>query len=67
MTILVNNKSLELVCPENITAVLQQLQIDYARGLAVAVNNEVIPKSRWETYLLNQHDKMTIIRATQGG
>jgi sulfur carrier protein len=67
MTISVNNKPLELVSAENITAVLQRFQIDYARGLAVAVNNEVIPKSTWETHVLNEHDKVTIIRATQGG
>jgi sulfur carrier protein len=67
MTIWVNNKLVELVSSENITAVLQRLQIDYTTGLAVAVNNEVIPKSTWETHILNEHDKVTIIRATQGG
>jgi sulfur carrier protein len=67
MTISVNNKPVELVSSENITAVLQHLQIDYTKGLAVAVNNEVIPKSTWETHTLNEHDKVTIIRATQGG
>lgn len=67
MTISVNNKPLELVFPENITSVLQRLQFHHVQGLAVAVNNQVVPKSSWETHMLNDHDKLTIIRATQGG
>lgn len=67
MTISVNNTSMELAIPENVTALLHRLQFHQTRGLAVAVNNLVVPKSEWETHMLNEHDKVTIIRATQGG
>jgi sulfur carrier protein len=36
-------------------------------GVAVAINNTVIPKKNWHTTLLNQNDNILIIKATQGG
>jgi len=36
-------------------------------GIAIAVNNTVIPKTDWETTLLNEIDEILIIIATQGG
>ena len=38
-----------------------------ATGIAVAVNNKVVPKTGWESFLLRENDKITVIRATQGG
>jgi len=37
------------------------------RGLAVAVNNNVIPRITWDSFQLNENDTITIIHATQGG
>jgi sulfur carrier protein len=37
------------------------------KGIAVAINNTVIPKSNWETHPLNETDEILIISATQGG
>lgn len=36
-------------------------------GIAVAVNNSVIPKQNWKTTQLNSNDTILIIKATQGG
>jgi sulfur carrier protein len=36
-------------------------------GIAVAINNTVIPKPSWNTHLLNETDDILIISATQGG
>ena len=36
-------------------------------GIAVAVNNNVIPKSNWNQHLLSETDDILIISATQGG
>jgi sulfur carrier protein len=41
--------------------------INDLNGLAVAVNNTVIPKITWSTFQLDENDTITIIRATQGG
>ncbi|MBB1150599.1 MULTISPECIES: sulfur carrier protein ThiS [unclassified Myroides] len=37
------------------------------KGIAVAVNDCVIPKSDWFTHLLSETDDILIITATQGG
>ena len=51
--------------------VLGQLLIDIniieKNGIAVAINNEVISKAKWEATGLSPNDKITVIRATQGG
>lgn len=37
------------------------------KGIAVAVNNQIVPRDRWATTTLQQKDKILIITATQGG
>lgn len=37
------------------------------KGIAVAVNNVVIPRTTWNAFTLKENDTITIIRATQGG
>ena len=37
------------------------------KGIAIAVNQEIIAKEDWETHVLLPSDKLTIIKATQGG
>ena len=51
----------------NLNDLLIEIQLGGARGIAVAVNDKVISKSQWLTFLLSEADKITIIRATQGG
>lgn len=36
-------------------------------GIAMAVDDTVIPKSEWSTFQVSENDKITIIQATQGG
>ncbi|HET8828656.1 MAG TPA: sulfur carrier protein ThiS [Pelobium sp.] len=37
------------------------------QGLAIAINQKVIPKTQWENHLLHSGDQIIIIKATQGG
>ena len=67
MTIFVNNVSVELTSQQDVTTVLQHLKLYQERGIAVAVNNHVIPRDLWNSYRVNEHDKLVIIKATQGG
>ena len=46
-----------------LSAVLQQP----IKGIAIAVNKEIISKETWQTFQLNPGDDVTIIKATQGG
>lgn len=43
------------------------LELQHQKGLAIAVNNVVVSKNNWESHMLKHEDKLTIIRATQGG
>jgi sulfur carrier protein len=36
-------------------------------GIAVAVNDEVVPRSRWSTVALVDGDRVEILTAAQGG
>ncbi|MFT6246456.1 MAG: sulfur carrier protein [Salibacteraceae bacterium] len=36
-------------------------------GIAIAINESIVSKDRWETQHLNQNDTILIIKATQGG
>ncbi|WP_437918464.1 sulfur carrier protein ThiS [Sphingobacterium sp. LRF_L2] len=37
------------------------------KGIAVALNQHVIPRSNWNDTFVKQHDELLIITATQGG
>lgn len=37
------------------------------RGLAVAVNGEVVPRAGWPTRKLRDGDRVEVLAATQGG
>lgn len=37
------------------------------RGIAIAVNNEVVPSAQWSTKRLSDGDRLTIIKAFYGG
>lgn len=52
---------------ENLEPILFAYGIKNRQGIAVAVNNKVIPKSRWNTHKISVHDSITIIKAAQGG
>ena len=37
------------------------------RGVAVAVNDRVVPRARWSSARLEDGDRIELVRATQGG
>ena len=67
MEVFINNQSVSVPDLAKLSEVLVQLDSLNKRGIAVAVNNSVIPKSEWDSYKVDSADKITIIRATQGG
>jgi sulfur carrier protein len=38
-----------------------------ARGVAIAVNGEVVPRADWETFALPQDARVEVLTAMQGG
>ncbi len=67
MNIYLNNKPQEVQAPSVITDVLHSLNITSQKGIAIAINNTVVPRQDWDTYELKAEDNVTLIRATQGG
>lgn len=66
MNIRVNNQEKTL---ENSTSVLQlatELQLP-AQGVAIAINNRMLPRTEWENTHLNENDNVVIIKAACGG
>jgi len=55
--------------PENgkLADVLPLLFIQQADGIAIAVNQVVVPREEWERFVLQSGDNVFVIRATQGG
>jgi sulfur carrier protein len=47
--------------------VTQLLPSDALRGVAVAVNGEVVPRASWHTARLAGGDRIEVLTATQGG
>lgn len=67
MVVFVNNTQHELSFAATIDDALKSCNIDASRGVAVAVNNTVVPRADWPTTALQHNDRLTVIRATQGG
>lgn len=55
------------VLPENLEALLAMELPGKKKGIAVALNNRIIPLSAWAETPLNDQDSILIITATQGG
>ena len=67
LTITINNKTEISTTQEKLFGLLSRLNLSGKQGIAVAVNNTVVSKTNWDSYELKENDKITIIRATQGG
>ena len=67
INIYVNNKPQQLHAEAKIRDLLDAINIPSQKGIALAVNNYVIPRTEWDTYALAPEDKVTLIKATQGG
>lgn len=66
ITVNVNNTHHTLPSQSSLQDLLTQLGISY-KGIAVAVNNEIISKNEWSNRVLAEGENVLLIRATQGG
>ena len=58
----------EVVAAATLEALLEEKAVDVAqRGIAVAVNGEVVPRAAWTATPLRSGDRVEIVRARQGG
>ncbi len=65
--IFVNDQPHGLDGPATLMAVLEGMGLAGRRGVAAAVNGEVVPRGAWAARALSEGDRVVVIRATQGG
>jgi len=65
--ILLNDQPLPLPEPPTLLSVLSGQGLAERRGLAAAVNGDVVPRAAWALRALAAGDRVLVIRATQGG
>ena len=66
MELIVNGTGRTL--PEGVTvAEVVRTVTDRERGLAVAVNGEVVPRGGWSASVLRDGDRVEVLTAAQGG
>jgi sulfur carrier protein len=58
----------EVLSVTTLGALLEEKAVDVAqRGIAVALNGSVVPRSAWAETALKSGDNVEIVRARQGG
>lgn len=67
MTIKLNDKELQLSQQSKLIALMKANNLYHESGIAVAINEEILPKTDWEQYQVKDNDNILIITATQGG
>ena len=66
MKVQVNNKEVEITPDSTLTQLTAQLELP-VQGIAIAVNNKMIPRIEWECFILHENDNLVIIKAAWGG
>ena len=68
MIVEVNGNPTEVAEGATVQTVVEELGADTARrGVAVAVNAEVVPRSEWDTRRLSEGVRVEVLTAIQGG
>ena len=67
MEIFINEKKYSIKDQNTISEMIRELEIKGNTGMAIAVNNSVIPKKDWENTKLCSGDNILLIHATSGG
>jgi sulfur carrier protein len=65
-TIVVNGVAREWAAGLSLADVVASL-VDEAKGIAVAVDREVVPRSEWATTLLEPDARVEVVTAAAGG
>ncbi len=67
MDILINNQKHTVSDNSTLQTIVNTQLGEKQKGVAVAVNDNVIPKLNWEHHIIKSNDNILIIKATQGG
>jgi sulfur carrier protein len=66
--VLLNGATAELAAGATVQAAVESLDLPASgRGVAVAVDAEVVPRTQWDTHELTEGARVEVLRAIQGG
>jgi sulfur carrier protein len=64
----VNGQDCDMRAGETVAAALARLELSPdSRGVAVAVDGEVVPRAQWQSFTLGEHARVEVLTAMQGG
>jgi sulfur carrier protein len=63
----VNGRGRAAVAGTTVAGVVNELAGGLVRGVAVAVNGEVVPRASWPATVLHDGDTVEVLTAVQGG
>jgi sulfur carrier protein len=68
MRVVLNGDPAELADGATVQAAVESLDLPAAgRGVAVAVDAEVVPRTQWNSHELTEGARVEVLRAIQGG
>ena len=67
MTVVVNGERKEVPPRASVADAIAGLVPEARRGVAVAVNGEVVPRSEWPTTPVHEEDRIEVLNAIGGG
>ena len=68
MKVVLNGSEAELADGATVQAAIDTLDLPGSgRGVAVAVDAEVVPRTQWRSHELNEGARVEVLRAIQGG
>ena len=68
MELKINNQTKQFATDSLTVQALLDLEIPIEQnGIAFAINDTIIPKSNWNSHIIQETDDILIITATQGG
>lgn len=66
MKVQVNNKEVDAPLSSTLAQLTKQLELP-TQGIAIAVNNQLISRTQWEEFSLQENDHLVVIKAACGG
>ena len=68
MRVVLNGHEAELADGATVLTAVESLDLPGSgRGVAVAVDAEVVPRTQWDAHELNEGARVEVLRAIQGG
>ena len=67
MEILLNNQPKDIASDSSVQQLLNEVVGEKQKGIAIAINDRVVPRTNWAQHTIQPKDNILIIKATQGG